>query len=48
VKVKGLSTDREGRLSLLGPGATDEVTLAAWRRNKRLQELEFRAGPRSD
>jgi type III restriction enzyme len=41
VKVKGLSGDGGGRLSLMGPGATDEVTLDAWRRNKRVQELEF-------
>jgi len=41
VKVKGLSTDRGGSLSLLGPGAADEVTLEAWRQGKRLQELEF-------
>jgi type III restriction enzyme len=41
VMVKGLSTERGGRLSLMGPGATDEVTLEAWRRTKRLQELEF-------
>jgi type III restriction enzyme len=41
VRVKGLSTDRGGSLSLLGPGAADEVTLAPWRQGKRLQELEF-------
>lgn len=41
VRVKGLSADRGGRLSLMGPGATDEVTLEAWRRGRRLQELEF-------
>ena len=41
VKVKGLSGDGSGRLSLMGPGATDDVTLDAWRRNKRVQELEF-------
>lgn len=41
VKVEGLSTDRGGSLSLLGPGAADEVTLEAWRQEKRLQELEF-------
>ncbi len=41
VKVKGLSAEQGGRLSLLGPGATDEVTLDQWRRTKRLQELEF-------
>lgn len=41
VKVKGLSAVEGGRLSLLGPGRTDEVTLQAWRQTKRLQELEF-------
>ena len=41
VKVKGLSTEQGGRLSLLGPGVTDDITLGAWRRTKRLQELEF-------
>jgi type III restriction enzyme len=41
VKVKGLSTEAGGRLSLLGPGRTDQVTLEAWRATKRLQELEF-------
>jgi hypothetical protein len=38
VRVKGLSTEQGGRLSLMGPGATDEVTLEAWRRERRLQE----------
>lgn len=41
VRVKGLSTDRGGSLSLLGPGAATEITLEAWRKGKRLQELEF-------
>ena len=41
VKVKGLSGDGSDRLSLMGPGATDDVTLEAWRRTKRMQELEF-------
>jgi type III restriction enzyme len=41
VRVKGLSADEGGRLSLLGPGRTDDVTLAEWRKTKRLQELEF-------
>jgi type III restriction enzyme len=41
VKVKGLSTDEGGRLSLLGPGRIDEVTHQAWRQTKRVQELEF-------
>jgi type III restriction enzyme len=41
VKVKGLSGDGSDRLSLMGPGATADVTLEAWRRTKRMQELEF-------
>lgn len=41
VKVKGLAAVEGGRLSLLGPGKTDDVTLQAWRQTKRLQELEF-------
>lgn len=41
VKVKGLSTEQGSRLSLLGPGRTDQVTLQEWRATKRLQELEF-------
>ncbi|MFQ5946390.1 MAG: BPTD_3080 family restriction endonuclease [Anaerolineae bacterium] len=41
VKVKGLSTEEGSRLSLMGPGKTDEVTLHAWRQTKRVQELEF-------
>ncbi len=41
VKVKGLSTELGSRLSLLGPGRTDQVTLEKWRATKRIQELEF-------
>jgi type III restriction enzyme len=41
VKMKGLSTEEGGRLSLMGPGKTDEVTLRAWRETKRIQELDF-------
>lgn len=41
VRVKGLSGDQGGHLSLLGPGRTDEVTLTEWRKTKRLGELEF-------
>jgi type III restriction enzyme len=41
VKVKGLSTEEGGRLSLMGPGKTDDVTLREWRETKRIQELEF-------
>ncbi len=40
-RVKGLSADRGGRLSLYGPGALDEVTLGQWRESHRQQELEF-------
>ena len=41
VKMKGLATEEGGRLSLMGPGKTDEVTLRAWRETKRIQELDF-------
>ena len=41
VLVKGLSATESGRLSLLGPGRIDEVSLEKWRETKRLQELEF-------
>jgi type III restriction enzyme len=41
VKVKGLSAEEGGRLSLLGPGRTADVNLDAWRATRRLQELEF-------
>ncbi|MBZ0168323.1 restriction endonuclease [Candidatus Methylomirabilis lanthanidiphila] len=40
-KVKGLSTEEGGRLSLMGPGKTEQVTLQPWREPKRIQELEF-------
>jgi type III restriction enzyme len=39
--LKGLSTDEGGALSLLGPGRTEEVTLAAWRKGVRLQQVEY-------
>ncbi len=41
VRVIGLATERGGQHSLLGPGRVDDVTLQAWRRGKRVQELEF-------
>ncbi|RLG28155.1 hydrolase, partial [Methanosarcinales archaeon] len=41
VLVKGLSATESGRLSLLGPGRIDDVSLEKWRKTKRLQELEF-------
>jgi type III restriction enzyme len=41
VKLKGLAGEDGGRLSLLGPGPTVQVTLDAWRATRRLQELEF-------
>jgi len=44
VQVKGLSAAESGHLSLLGPGRTDEITLEAWRKTKRFQELEFEEG----
>lgn len=40
-RVKGLSTDAGGRLSLHGPGPASEVTLTEWRRANRLQALAF-------
>jgi type III restriction enzyme len=39
--LKGLSADEGGALSLLGPGRTEEVTLAAWRKAVRLQQVEY-------
>ncbi|MGH2405814.1 MAG: BPTD_3080 family restriction endonuclease [bacterium] len=39
--VKGLSADQGGALSLMGPGRTEEVTLDAWRKGVRLQQVEF-------
>ncbi|MFH0812511.1 MAG: DEAD/DEAH box helicase family protein, partial [Pseudomonadota bacterium] len=41
VRVKGLSATEGGRLSLLGPGRADDISLAEWRKTKRFQELEF-------
>jgi len=41
VQVKGLSVNNQGRMSLVGPGRLDDVTLAAFREQKRLQELVF-------
>jgi type III restriction enzyme len=41
VEVKGLSPNNEGRQSLSGPGRIDEVTLAAFRQGRRLQEAVF-------
>jgi type III restriction enzyme len=41
VRVIGLATELGSRLSLMGPGRADDVSLDAWRRTKRIQELEF-------
>jgi type III restriction enzyme len=41
VEVKGLSVTDTGRPSLTGPGRSDDVTLAEFRKNRRLQELIF-------
>ncbi|MBI4594403.1 MAG: DEAD/DEAH box helicase family protein [Candidatus Rokubacteria bacterium] len=41
VRVKGLSAESGGRLSIFGPGPTDDVSLETWRKTKRMQELEF-------
>lgn len=39
--VKGLSTEEGGALSLMGPGRVEEVSLDAWRRGVRLQQVEY-------
>ncbi len=41
VEVKSLNVTNKGRLSLSGPGRTDEVGLQAFRSEHRLQELVF-------
>jgi type III restriction enzyme len=41
VRVKGLSAEQGGRLSLFGPGALSEVSLDSWRNAHRMQELQF-------
>lgn len=41
VQVKGLNLNNKGRLSLLGPGAEEHVTLAERRARLRVQELVF-------
>jgi len=41
VEVKSMNVNNRGRLSLSGPGKTDEVTLQQWRQNNRLQALKF-------
>ncbi len=41
VEMKGLSVNKEGRMSLSGPGKISEATLADWRAKRRLQELVF-------
>jgi type III restriction enzyme len=37
VELKGLSVNKEGRMSLSGPGKISEATLADWRAKRRLQ-----------
>lgn len=41
VQVKGLSVSNAGRLSLMGPGRVDEVSLREYRSKRRVQELVF-------
>lgn len=41
VAVKGLSVNNAGRLSLIGPGRIDEISLRDYRSKRRLQELVF-------
>lgn len=41
VHVKGLSTDSGGKLSIFGPGKTEDITMDGWRARVRLQEIEF-------
>ena len=41
VEMKGLSVNTTGRLSLSGPGKIDEVTLAKYRAERRVQEIIF-------
>ena len=41
VTMKGVHGSNEGRLSLHGPGRADQVTLEAFRKDRRLQELVF-------
>jgi len=41
VEMKGLSVNNKGRLSLSGPSHTDQVSLQAFRSQRRLQELVF-------
>jgi type III restriction enzyme len=41
VAVKGLNINNEGRLSLVGPGRIDEVSLRQFREQHRIQELVF-------
>lgn len=39
--VKGLSTDSGGKLTVLGPGKTEDITMEGWRARIRLQQVEF-------
>jgi type III restriction enzyme len=44
VEVKGLNVNNQGRLSLSGPGRADDLSLAQFRAQRRLQELIFDLG----
>lgn len=41
VETKGLNVNTKGKLSLSGPGRINDVTLAKWRAERRLQEVVF-------
>ena len=41
VRLKGLSSERGGRLSVFGPGALSEASLEPWRAAHRMQELQY-------
>jgi len=41
VKMKGLSVNNQGRLTLSGPGGENDATLVEWRKNQRIQKLVF-------
>jgi len=41
VKMKGLSVNNQGRLTLSGPGGENDATLVEWRKHQRIQKLVF-------
>jgi type III restriction enzyme len=41
VKMKGLSVNNQGHLTLSGPGDENDATLAEWRKKQRVQKLVF-------